>query len=264
MGGSTGRVALVTGAAQGIGLAVARCLSSAGISVAYSDIDEGALNSISERDPANSALYQLDVSNSRSFDSVVDSVVRDFGRIDILINNAGLSTLGPMIVDTVDEDWLRGIAVMQSGVFYGMRAAGRHFVNQGSGVCVNISSIRGLSPRPGRIAYCAAKSAVLMMTRVAAAEWAPHGVRCNAIAPGSQRTPMWERDVAAGLVDEQRTLAVTPAGRLGEPEDVGSLAVYLCSDAATYINGAVITIDGALTSQPVDGDLPWSVLADKS
>lgn len=250
------RVALVTGAAQGLGLSIANSLAEAGFWVAYADINEAALASVVRSGDAQSATYGLDVSSSSSFDSVVASVVRDFGRIDVLVNNAGLSTLGPMIVDTSDEDWDRGISVMQSGVFYGMRAAGRHFLRQGSGACVNVSSIRGLSSRPGRIAYCAAKSAVIMMTRVAAAEWAPYGVRCNAIAPGPLRTPMWDQDAAAGLVDHEMTVASIPAGRLGEPGEVGALAVYLCSDAAAYINGTVVTIDGGLTSQPVDGEPP--------
>jgi NAD(P)-dependent dehydrogenase (short-subunit alcohol dehydrogenase family) len=124
-------------------------------------------------------------------------------------------------------------------------------IPQGSGSVVNISSIRGFSPNPGRIAYCAAKAAVLMMTKVAAGEWAPYGVRANAIAPGVQKTPMWDIDVANGIFDEGEFLKLIPAGKLGDPNDVGELVVYLSSDAAKYVNGSCITIDGALTSVPL-------------
>jgi NAD(P)-dependent dehydrogenase (short-subunit alcohol dehydrogenase family) len=153
-------------------------------------------------------------------------------------------------VDTTDEAWHKSIDVMQHGVFYGMRAAARHMLPQRSGSVVTTSSIRGFSSNPGRIAYCAAKAAVLMMTRVAAAEWAPFGVRANAIAPGVQHTPMWDQDAARGAVDEEAILRVLPAGRLGEPSEVGKLVVFLCSDEAAYINGSSVTIDGALTAVP--------------
>ena len=139
---------------------------------------------------------------------------------------------------------------MQTGVFYCMRAAGRIMLEQGSGSVVNIASIRGLSPNPGRIAYCAAKAAVIMMTRVAAGEWGARGVTVNAIAPGVMRTPMWDRDVADGLLDEQLYLDTVPLGKIGDPTDVGRLVVYLCSSEAGYMNGSVLTIDGGLTSVP--------------
>jgi NAD(P)-dependent dehydrogenase (short-subunit alcohol dehydrogenase family) len=139
---------------------------------------------------------------------------------------------------------------MQTGVFYCMRAAARIMLPRRSGSVVNISSIRGFSPNPGRIAYCAAKAAVIMMTHVAAGEWAPHGVRVNAIAPGVMRTPMWDADVARGVLDEPYYLETIPARRLGDPSEVGRLAVFLASDEASYITGAVHAIDGALTSIP--------------
>ena len=136
-----------------------------------------------------------------------------------------------------------------------MRASTRYLLPQRSGSVVNISSIRGFSSNPGRIAYCAAKAAVIMMTRVAAAEWAPYGVRANVIAPGVQHTPMWDADVALGVVDEERVLRTTPAGRLGEPAEVGRLAVFLCSADAEFINGSCVAIDGGLTCVPIDGEV---------
>jgi len=118
------------------------------------------------------------------------------------------------------------------------------------GSIINISSIRGFSPNPGRMTYCAAKAAVIMMTHIAAGEWAGHGIRVNAIAPGVLRTPMWDYDVARGAIDEQLYLDVVPAKRLGTPREVGKLAVYLASDDSVYVNGSCIAIDGALTSIP--------------
>lgn len=250
------RVAIVTGAAQGIGRAIADELAEAGAHVAVFDLNrefsEKAAMEISKLG-VTSRGYSVDVSKSQEVDAAFAQVVADFGRLDILINNAGVSFVGPHIKDVTDQVWDKSIGVMQTGVFYCMRAAARYFLPQRSGSVVNISSIRGFTSNPGRIAYCASKAAVIMMTRVAAAEWAPYGVRANAIAPGVQKTPMWDEDVKLGVVDEERVLRVTPAGRLGDPKEIGKLAVFLCSDDADFINGDCITIDGALTTIPVDG-----------
>jgi NAD(P)-dependent dehydrogenase (short-subunit alcohol dehydrogenase family) len=181
-------------------------------------------------------------------DASFQSVVQDFGKLDILVNNAGISRVGSHTQDVSDEDWHDSIAVMQTGVFFCMRTAGRIMIDQGSGSVVNVASIRGFAPNVGCIAYCAPKAAVIMMTRVAAAEWARHGVRVNTLAPGFLRTPMWEADVERGAIDEGAYLDLVPAGRIGAASEVGTLVVYLCSDAAAYITGACITIDGGATS----------------
>ncbi len=249
-----GQVALVTGAGAGLGQAIAVALGSAGASVAVVDVDERAGRETVDMlsaEGADGRFYLGDVSDRAQVDTTWAAAASDLGRLDIVVNNAGVSYVGPHIVDTTDDAWHKSIDVMQNGVFYGMRAAARHMLPQRSGSVVNISSIRGFSPNPGRIAYCAAKAAVLMMTRVAAGEWAPFGVRANAIAPGVQRTPMWDRDAARGAVDEEAILRVLPAGRLGAPSEVGQLVVFLCSANASYINGACVTIDGALTAVPV-------------
>jgi NAD(P)-dependent dehydrogenase (short-subunit alcohol dehydrogenase family) len=183
-------------------------------------------------------------------EATFEAVVRDLGRLDVVVNNAGISRVGPHTQDVTDDDWHDSIAVMQTGVFYCMRAAGRIMVPRNSGSVINISSIRGFSPNPGRMTYSVPKAAVIMMTKVAAGEWAPHGVRVNAICPGVLRTPMWDADVARGAIDEQFYLDIVPLHRLGMPAEVGRLAVYLSSDDASYVTGAVLTIDGALTSIP--------------
>ena len=253
MGVLDGRVGIVTGAGTGLGRAIAQSLADAGAHVAVLEIDEqsaeAAASELSQAGPQSRA-YPTDVADRAQVDAAFAAVVSDFGGLDIVVNNAGISRVGPHTQDVTDEDWHDSIAVMQTGVFYCMRAAGRVLVPQGSGCVINISSIRGFSPNTGRMTYCAPKAAVIMMTHVAAGEWAPHGVRCNAIAPGVLRTPMWDADVARGAIDEQFYLDVVPAHRLGMPAEVGKLAVYLCSDDASYITGAVHTIDGALTSIP--------------
>ncbi len=249
-----GQIALVTGGGAGLGQAISVQLGQAGATVAVIDLDSGAARETVDRLSSmgvTARAYVCDVSDRTQVDSSWEQVARDFGRLDIVVNNAGVSFVGPHIVDTTDEAWHTSIEVMQSGVFYGMRAAARLMIPQGSGSVVNISSIRGFSPNPGRIAYCAAKAAVLMMTRVAAGEWGPHGVRANAVAPGVQKTPMWDADVARGAIDEEAILRVVPAGTLGDPADVGRVVVYLCGEQASYINGSCITIDGALTSVPI-------------
>jgi len=248
-------IAVVTGAQQGIGLAIAVALAQAGAHIVANYLDEDAaasgMQTLSDMG-ARVTWVKADLSQTAQIAHLF-AQADDLGGVDILVNNAGISMVGPHIKDLTDEVWDLSIGVMQSGVFYCMRAASKYFLPQRSGSVVNISSIRGFSSNPGRVAYCATKAAVIMMTEVAAAEWAPYGVRANAIAPGVQRTPMWDVDVELGVVDEERVLRVTPAGRLGDPKEVGKLAVFLCSDDAEFINGDCITIDGGLTKVPIDG-----------
>jgi NAD(P)-dependent dehydrogenase (short-subunit alcohol dehydrogenase family) len=249
-----GAVAVVTGAGTGLGRGIADELAKAGADIAVVEIDsesgERAAREL-EGHGVRARAYPTDVSRSDQVDAAFAQAVRDLGRLDIVVNNAGISRIGPHTHEVTDAEWHDSIAVMQTGVFFGLRAAGRIMIEQGTGgSIINISSIRGFSPNPGRMTYCAPKAAVIMMTQIAAGEWAHHGIRVNAIAPGVLRTPMWDADVARGAIDEQAYLDVVPAKRLGSPAEVGELAVYLASDASSYVNGSCITIDGALTSIP--------------
>jgi NAD(P)-dependent dehydrogenase (short-subunit alcohol dehydrogenase family) len=249
-----GRVAAVTGAGTGLGRAIAGELARAGADVAVLEIDpssgQTAARELNAEHGVRAISVPTDVSNRAVVDDAFATVVSEFGQLDIAVNNAGISRIGPHTQDVTDEDWQDTIDVMQTGVFYCMRAAGRLMLPRKSGSIVNVSSIRGFSPNPGRLAYCAVKAAVIMMTKVAAGEWGPEGVRVNAVAPGVQRTPMWAADVAAGTIDEEFYLDLVPARKLGDPADVGRLVAYLCSDHAQYISGSIMTIDGALTSIP--------------
>jgi NAD(P)-dependent dehydrogenase (short-subunit alcohol dehydrogenase family) len=250
----SGAVAAVTGAGAGLGLGIATELAKAGADIAVLEINGAAAEQAAselEKHGVRARAYTTDVSKSDQVDNAFAQVVSDLGKLNVAVNNAGISHVGPHTQDVTDAEWLDSIAVMQTGVFFGMRAAGRIMIEQGTGgSIINISSIRGFSPNPGRMTYCAPKAAVIMMTQIAAGEWAQYGIRVNAIAPGVLRTPMWDADVARGAIDKQAYLDVVPAGRLGTPPEVGELAVYLASDAASYVNGSCITIDGALTSIP--------------
>jgi NAD(P)-dependent dehydrogenase (short-subunit alcohol dehydrogenase family) len=248
-----GKAAVVTGAGRGLGYGIAQELAKEGANIAVLEVDADAAEkaAVELRGLGVQArAYPADVSDSSQVNDAFAAVVKDFGSLDVSVNNAGISRVGPLTVDCTDVDWLDSLAVMQTGVFYCMRAAGRIMISQGSGTVINISSIRGFSPNPGRISYCAPKAAVIMMTHVAAGEWGPHGVRINAIAPGFLRTPMWDIDVARGEIDEAAYIEEVPARRLGLPSEVGRLAVYLASDDSAYVNGSCITIDGGTTSLP--------------
>ena len=183
--------------------------------------------------------YPTDVADSGQVDATFEAVVRDFGRVDIVVNNAGISRVGPHTQDVTDEDWHDSIAVMQTGRLL-LHARGRtpHAAPRGSGSVVNISSIRGFSPNPGRMTYCAPKAAVIMMTKIAAGEWALGGRAGQRDLP---RRPA-HADVGRRRRTRRDRRAVLPRRRplhrLGTPAEVGRLAVYLSSDDAAYVTGA--------------------------
>lgn len=253
MGKHDGRTVIVTGGGGGIGAAICDEFGRDGAALAVFDLKPAAAEAtagrLAERG-LEARAYAVDITESAAVDAAVAAVRRDFGGLDVLINCAGISKVGDHTHVLSDEIWNESIAVMQTGVFFCSRAAGRLMIEQRSGSIVNISSIRGFSPNPGRLAYCAAKAAVLIMTQVMAAEWAPYGVRVNAVAPGVQRTGMWDEDVRRGIFDEQEFIDLIPAHRLGDPHEVGRLCSFLASDEAAYITGSCVTIDGGLTSIP--------------
>ena len=243
------QTAVVTGAGSGLGQAIALGLARAGARLIIMELNSASGNAAAAAIRAaggDAVAMGVDVGDP-------DAVREAFGSLagtslDILVNCAGISRIGDDVPDVTDEDWSDSVAVLQSAVFYCMREAAQIMIGQRSGSIVNIASIRGFSPMPGRIVYSPAKAAVIMMTQTAAGELARHGIRVNAVAPGFMKTPMHDEQVAAGVFDEGHYLRAIPMGRFGLPDEVAKAVRFLCSDDASYITGSCLVVDGGLTS----------------
>jgi 3-oxoacyl-[acyl-carrier protein] reductase len=243
------QTAVVTGGGSGLGRAIALDLASAGARVVIMELSPVAAGQVAAdiRTAGGDAVAMtVDVADAGAAQEAFRSLA-DTG-VNILVNSAGISRIGDPVTDVTDEDWADSLAVLQSAVFYCMREASQIMKRQHSGSIVNISSIRGFSPMPGRIVYSPAKAAVIMMTRTAAGELAPFGIRVNAVAPGFMKTPMHDAQVAAGVFDEGHYLDAIPMGRFGMPDEVAKAVRFLCSDDASYITGSCLVVDGGLTS----------------
>jgi NAD(P)-dependent dehydrogenase (short-subunit alcohol dehydrogenase family) len=243
-----GRIALITGGGGGIGRAVAHALAQAGADVAVSDIDEDAARTVAEEIGRGEA-HRLDVADEAAVEAVVERVMDRHGRIDILVNNAGLGAR-VATVDLPTERWRHVLAVNLDGSFFCARAAGRHMIAARRGTVVNLASIMGLvgSTHYANLAYHSAKGALVNFTRALACEWAPSGVRVNAVAPTFARTRLIEPLLADQSL-AQRLLADTPMGRFAEAEEVAAAILFLASDAASMITGAILPVDGGWTAR---------------
>ena len=240
-----GRVALVTGAASGIGKATARRLADEGAAVLLTDVNESLGATTTEELRAAGARVDFlrhDVASEADWEAAVAKAVEEFGGLDIVVNNAGMGDLAT-IEETSLEDWQRTIAIDQTGVFLGMKTAAPHLKASGHGSVVNISSIFGTSGGFGTSpAYHAAKGAVRTLTKNVALHWATEGVRVNSIHPGFIDTPIL--DTARGTPYEQVMIDLTPMGRLGRPEEIAAGVAYLVSDDASFVTGLELYIDG--------------------
>jgi 3-oxoacyl-[acyl-carrier protein] reductase len=240
--------ALVTGATGGIGWAVTQDLREHGWSVAVADV-AGAPTTERVGDDPSLLAVTLDVTSGESVEAGVAATLESFGRLDLLVNNAGIGRLHAL-EDMPPEEWRLVLDVDLDGAFRCMQVAGRHMLAAGGGSIVNISSIYANLGGHKRAAYTAAKAGLLGLTRTAAVEWADRGIRVNAVGPGYVRTPTLERMAAAGEVDLDPIIARVPLGRLAVPEDIARAVRFLGSDEASYITGQVLFVDGGLLVEP--------------
>jgi NAD(P)-dependent dehydrogenase (short-subunit alcohol dehydrogenase family) len=244
-----GKVVVVTGAARGIGKAIAARFISEGAHVVVADIDVKEAEATALEWGVSATAVRLDVTDSRAVRDLVEDTVARHRRLDVWVNNAGVTDNTPTEFLT-DEGWRRTLAVDLDGTFYGSREAGKHFLDAGGGVIVNIASISGYraTELERHVAYDVAKAGVVHMTRVLGAEWADRNVRVNAVAPGYTDTEILNEVGAKNPEIMQRWLRRIPAGRFVQPEEIASLVVFLASDDASAVTGHVLIADGGYTA----------------
>jgi NAD(P)-dependent dehydrogenase (short-subunit alcohol dehydrogenase family) len=246
-----GKVAVVTGAAQGIGRAIVEECAREGARPAIVELDGRAAEAYAEElrgRGVDARAYECDVADRASVFAAAERVATELGPCDVLVNNAGVALMGPSL-DFPEDQWRRSIDVMATGVFFCCQAFGRQMVEGGGGAIVNISSMNATVAFPMRLAYNAAKAAVKSMTEVLAIEWAEHGIRVNAIAPGVTRTALVDKAIRDGFVNEEAYVKRTPMKRLGRPEEIAKAALYLASDEdSSFVTGHFLVVDGGWTA----------------
>lgn len=244
-------VAVVTGAASGIGRETALAFARQGARVMVADVDEpGSHQTVAliTAEGGEAQAIATDVSNSSQVKSLVDKTVESWGRLDFMINNAGVGGVRASTADYPDEDWARTFAVNADGVFFGTKHALCHMVPAKSGSIVNVSSVAGIAGFPNSIAYCASKHAVVGITRAAALEVARDGVTVNAICPVFTATPMVDQLQAMEPRLVGKLESRIPVGRLGTVQEIAAAILYLCAPEARFVTGVILPLDGGLTA----------------
>ena len=245
-GALQGKVALITGGAAGIGLAIAKCYLQNGAQVVLLDRAAQVVQIAQQLDEQQALGIVMDVTDKASVEQAVAQANAHFGRLDVLVNSAGIVVLYP--AEELPEDaWDSTMAVNLKGVFLTSQAVGHYLIRQGSGSIINLASQAGVVALPNHLAYCASKAGVIGLTQVLALEWGPHNVRVNAISPTVVLTELG-RKAWSGEVAEQMKQKI-PLRRFAEPEDIAASALFLASDAASMITGSNLVVDGGYTIQ---------------
>lgn len=241
------KIALVTGASRGIGKSIALTLAREGASVAINcstSIQSAREVSKEIQELGRPAtVIQADVASKTEVDGMVKRVLGEFGRIDILINNAGFSVVGAS-EELEESRWRRGIDVMLTGPFLCSQAVGQEMIKQRSGKIINIASINGIVAFPERVSYSCAKAGIMQLTKVLGCEWARYNINVNAVAPGYVNTDLVEDLAGKGVLDIAELLSRTPAGRLADPGDIADAVVFLASEESKFMEGHTIVVDG--------------------
>lgn len=247
----TGRTAIVTGGASGLGLAMARALTNAGARLVLFDLDGDGLAKATEELHAlrPDSVTQLtgSITDQAAVKAACDMAVEFGGRLDVVMNNAGIAG-NARSLDLEEAVWRNAVDVNLTGTFLMAQAAGRVMATNGGGSIINTASMYGVVAAPERAAYCATKAAVVALTKVLAIEWAAHNIRVNAIGPGYVRTALTETLVEQGRLDLDAINMRVPAGRLGTPEEIATAALFLASDASAYVTGQTLVADGGWSS----------------
>ena len=251
MGKLDNKISIVTGAGSGIGEATAKLFAAEGALVVIADIDDQGGNRVAGEIGSAATFRHTDVSSSIEVEGLIRSAVERFGRLDVLFNNAFATTWGP-VGEMPLEGWHKTLSVTLTGVFYGMHFALPQMVAQGGGAIVNTASISGLGGDYGAGAYNAAKAGVVNLTRSAAIEYARKSIRINAVCPGVIATPAVLNGLIARSRDPQRARQRAeechPMGRLGKPEEIAKVVLFLASDDASFMTGSMVVVDGGVTA----------------
>jgi glucose 1-dehydrogenase len=249
-----GKVAIITGAAMGMGEATARVFAAAGAHVLVSDLNaeagEATVERI-ERDGGSASFCQTDVSRAADAEAMVRTAVERYGRLDCAVNNAAVTPDTHPIAELDEAEWDRVLAVDLKGVVLSLKYEVAQMLEQGDGgAIVNIGSVSAHRPQPNNAAYVAAKHGVLGLTKVASLENAPQGIRVNTVCPGAIDTPMIRGALeTVGLTEAEFAPVLSLFGRFGKPEEVAQASLWLCSDAASYVTGAILNVDAGYTSR---------------